>query len=585
MRTIGIVLPVALCSAACASSTAPCPAVPPGAAPAPASAPAPAPAPASAPGPTPDLSLLLRPAASVVHVEVALARAEAAPGPWRIALGSPDRVTHAAARDASGEIPVEVRAAPPGVELRLARAASGTATVSYDVSGAGDAPDDPLGVLVLDNRFRAAGEKLVALPDAVDDARAAALVRIDGDALRASAAATSLGVGTARRTTLTPRALRHATFIAGSLGVQVIDNPAAGHDEGAWLGYTAFDPRPTVAELAQVRSSLRELLKSQADPGSWTYLFVSQTRPIGSFTSTPRSGSILLQVGPAEPWTASIRLSMAQQLARRSIGGTIALAAQPAGEGLWFSEGMSRYVATVLLGRLGSLSPDEVRDAVAGELSVTATSPHRALPNARLAQLAQTDEAARATLMARGALYALHEGATLRARTKGRRGLVEVLAELVRHAEDAKQREVPLDAWIAALTRDDPDAARTFDAIVARGEPIALPAGALGPCFRPGTGEYVAYDPGFDVDATRESPEGRVSGVRPGGPAAAAGLKDGDVVVSMQAREGDSSVPVKLVVDRGGSKVTIAYPPRGAHGRGQTWTRVPMADANCGSLP
>jgi hypothetical protein len=479
---------------------------------------------------------------------------------------------------------VEVRGAPPGVELRLPRAPSGPVTVSYDVSGAGDAPDDPLGLLVLEDRFRGAGESLVALPEGAEDARAGALVRIDGEALRASAAASSLGVGAARRTTLSPRALRHATFVAGSLGVQVIDDPAAGHDEGAWLGYTAFDPRPTVAELAQVRSSLRELLRSQADPGSWTYLFVSQTRPIGSFTSTPRSGSILLQVGPAEPWTAAIRLSMAQQLARRWIGGELAVKAQGA-EGAWFGEGVSRYVATILLGRLGLLAPDEMRDAVAGELSVVATSPHRALDNARLAQLAQTDEAARATLMARGALYAIHEAATLRAKTKGRRGLVDVLGELVRHAEDAKQRDLPLDAWLTALAKDDPDAARTFDALVVRGEPPVLPATALGPCFRPGTGEYVAYDPGFDVDATRTSPEGHVTGVRAGGPAAQAGLRDGDVLESMQARDGDAAVPVKLVVSRAGAKVTLSYAPRGAHGRGQTWTRVPMPDDRCGGLP
>src|ERR1019366_2516018 len=101
------------------------------------------------------------------------------------------------------------------------------------------------------------------------------------------------------------------------------------------------------------------------------------------------------------------------------------------------------------------------------------------------------------------------------------------------------------------------------------GAPIALPPDALGPCFRAATGEYTAFDPGFDLEATRASSDARVAGVRPDGPAARAGLKDGDVVDSMQARDGDATVPVKLVVQRAGAKVTVSYLPRGLHGRGQ----------------
>jgi len=117
-----------------------------------------------------------------------------------------------------------------------------------------------------------------------------------------------------RRATVPARALQYASFLAGSLGGEVIDDPAAGHDEGAWLGYTAFDPRPVVAELSQIRSSMGELLKSRLDAPT-TYLFVSQTRPIGSFTTSPRWSSVLVQVGPSEPWSGSLRLSMAQLVA------------------------------------------------------------------------------------------------------------------------------------------------------------------------------------------------------------------------------------------------------------------------------
>ncbi|HEY8038671.1 MAG TPA: hypothetical protein VIF15_02715 [Polyangiaceae bacterium] len=593
MRSALLLVALAPLSLLACAGVAPCPAAPAtGSATAAGSATASATAPASATATDADFVLVLRPSPTptpLVHVEETAARADALPGPWRITLGTPDHVTHAVAHDRGGDIPVDLAATPDGgVELRLGRAAAGTVTVAYDVLAGDDAPDDALGLLVLDDRFRGAGEKLVALPAAAEDARATVLVRVDGEALRTPGAASSLGVGSARRTTLPPRALRHASFLAGSLGAQVIDDPAAGHDEGSWLGYTAFDPRPTVAELALVRTSLRELLKSYAET-PWTYLFVSQTRPIGSFTTTPRALSVLVQVGPAEPWSAGLRLSVTQQLARLWIGAELHVTGEAGheAEGAWFAEGVSRYVATLVLSRLGLLPPDEVKNAVAGELSVLATSPHKALGNARLAELAQKDDVARATLMARGALYALRESVAIRARSKGERGLEAVLVGLVKKAEDAKQGAMTTAAWLDAVGKEDPDAAKTFDALVVRGEPVELPASALGPCFRAGRGEYVAWDPGFDVEATRMSKEGKVVGVRSGGPADRAGVKEGDVVESMHAREGDADVQVKMVVVRAGAKVTVAYLPRGARGKGQTWTRVMgrLEDGKCGELP
>lgn len=584
--------------AACSPAAAPCPA--PAAPASPPSTPlAATPAPGSPAGDA-DVALLLRPSptpAPLVHVELALAKTDPGWTAFRITSASPDHVTHAVARDASGELAVRVTGAPPGVVLQLGRAPSGGLALAYDVLSGGDAPDDPLGLLVLDDRFRGAGERLVALPDALPDRRANVLVRIDGELLRASGAASSLGVGAARRTQIPPRALRYAGFLAGSLGVEVIDDPAAGHDEGAWLGYTAFDPRPAVAELAQVRSALRELLRSGIDAPPWTYLLMSQTRPLGSFTTTPRVQSSLLQVGPAEPWGAALRLSLTQQLARYFIGGVQRVAPEPGHEAEtgWFTEGVSRYVAMVALSHVGLLTPDDVRDAIGGELSVLATSPDGSLGSARLAAM-QGDPVARATLMARGALYAQRESAAIRARSKGERGLITVLGELERQVEERPDHgPTTLKAWLDALGKDDPDAAKTFDALVVRGDPVILPAGALGPCFRAGTGEYAGYDPGFDLEATRAAPDGRVVGVRPAGPAAKAGLRDGDVLESMTAHDGSADAPVKLTVTRSeadasgsagarvNAKMTLTYVPRGPHGRGQTWTRLrDLPDDRCG---
>jgi hypothetical protein len=547
------------------------------------------PAPPADPNAGADLALLLRPVPSPasVHVELAFSASDPAWTSFKIASGTADHVTGASAHDASGDVAVAVSDAAPAVVLQLARAPSGALTLAYDVLSGADAADDPLGLRVDGSSFRAAGEKLIALPDGLPDRRANLLVRFDVDTEHGESAASSFGVGTSRKVQTAPRALRYATYLAGTLGVQVIDDKTAGHDEGAWLGYTTFDPRPTIAELAEVRTALRELLNGTLDVPPWTYLLVSQRRPMGSFTTTPRVQSALLQVGLGEPWSAALRLSMTQQLARYWIGGRqrIASAAGHEAESWWFGEGVARYVAMVTLGRLGLLSPDDVREAVGGELSVLATTPHKGKSNEELAGLAR-DPIARATLMARGALYALRESATIRARTKDKRSLVSILGELERNAEDHPDKSaISTQAWLDTVSKDDPDAAKTFDALITRGQPITLPATALGPCFRATTGEYVAFDPGFDFESTKIAADGKVVGVRPDGPAAKAGLQNGDVVESMTANEDDADVPVKIVVTRGGSKVNVTYVPRGAHGRGQTFARQrQIPDDRCGDV-
>ena len=575
----------------CSSAVAPCPVTP--ATPPPPASTAPSPALASPPGNPAgdaDVALLLRPTSSprpAVHVELALSATDAAWTFFRLASGSADHLAGVTAHDASGDVPVAIADTSPGVTMTLRRAPSGPMVLAYDVLAGDDAPDDPLGVLIADDKFRGAGERLVAMPDGIPDRKANVLLRIDGAPLSATGAASSFGVGSIRKLQVPPRALRYGTFLAGPIGVQVNDEGNLGHDEGAWMGFTTFDPRASIAELAQIRTTTRDLLGADVFTPPWTYLMMSQRRPMGSYTTTPRIQSTLLQVGLGEPWTAALRLSMAQQLARYWIGGVTRIATGPGleSEGWWFTEGVSRYVGLVVLGRLGLLTHEEEREAVVGMLSVLATSPHRSLDNVALGKLSH-DPVARATAVARGALYALRESAAIRKNTKDTRSLLDVLRVIERGVEDRKDHApLAVQAWLDAVGKDDPDAAKTYDAFVTKGGAPNLPSDALGPCFRAGAGEYVAFDPGFDFEATKISADGKVIAVRDGGPAAKAGLQSGDVVESMAANEDNAEVPVKLVVTRAGAKVKIGYVPRGAHGRGQTFTRVVgVPDTKCGDL-
>ncbi len=118
-----------------------------------------------------------------------------------------------------------------------------------------------------------------------------------------------------------------------------------------------------------------------------------------------------------------------------------------------------------------------------------------------------------------GGLYALRESAATRKNTPGTRSLVDVLRGIERGVEDRKDHApVTVQSWLEAVAKDDPDAAKTFEALITKGSAPNLPGDALGPCFRAGSGEYVAFDPGFDLEATRTATDGKVVGVRDEGP-------------------------------------------------------------------
>jgi hypothetical protein len=548
----------------------------------------PAPAPVAAPAPPPPvepyLRLRLQPhseTAKYVHVDIELF-AQKPLGALRLASGTVDLLTHATLADGTGAIPVVATPDGTGVVLTPERSPSGVVRLSYDITANSDSPWHPLAERVQDDRFIGAGEGLVVLPDALLDDTIPVELVVDGAPLKVPNAASTLGIGATHRMRGRPRALRHATFLAGSMGAAEFDT-SEGHDEDAWLGYTAFDPRPVSAEIAGVRTSLAELFHA-GEPPRGTVLFVTQPRPLGSYTTTPRSGGILLQLGPSEQWTAPLRVSVAQQLVRPWLGGELWVGPYDTGhvaESYWFTEGVARFFVTRHLAVQGLLRPDELRDEYAGETSVIVASPYRGKGNVELAALASTDDVARAHLVARGALYAARINALVRDKSKGGWSLDTILLELLAQARK-EQKPLPASAWVEAVVRTLGEREReAFTRTIERGEEVVLPANVLGHCFRSTIGDYVDFDLGFDEVATREGKGGVVVGLEPKGPAARAGLRPGDVVEA-EYRNGHTDVPAKLTVKRGAETLHLSYTPAGARHKGPTWTRLPATpDEKC----
>jgi hypothetical protein len=519
--------------------------------------------------------------AKLVHVDMELFSTTPL-GVFRLPSGAPELLSHATLSDATGSIALAVAADGAGLVVTPARAPGGVTRLSYDVAANTESSWKPLAERVLDDRFIGAGEGLVLLPEGLVDQAVPIELLIDGGPLRAPNAASSWGLGATHRSTGRLRALQHVTFLAGSMGAAEFDT-IEGHDEDAWLGYTAFDPRIVSAEIAGVRTSLAELFHASPPPRN-TVLFVTQARPLGSYTTTPRAGGLLLQLGPSEPWSAPLRVSVAQQLVRPWLGGELWVGPQEPGhlaESYWFTEGVTRFFVTRLLANGGLLRPDELRDELAGETSVIVASPFRGKSNIELAALARTDEVARAHLVARGALYAARINALVRDKSKGGWSLDTIVLELLEQARKEK-RALPASAWVDAVARTLGDKERNiFARTIERGEEVALPTNILGHCYRAGTGDYVAFDLGFDANATRETKTGELMGLVAGGPAARAGVRRGDLV-DADYRDGHTEVPVKLTVKRGSETLHLTYAPTGAHHKGPVWTRLPgISDDKC----
>jgi hypothetical protein len=509
----------------------------------------------------------------------------AAPTTLRLAKGSAEDIGHLVAEDGQGAIEVVAANAPPGVTATLKRVPQGILHLAYDVRATANPNANTSDLVIAEDRFRGLGERIVLLPSGMENERANVSVIVDTKAIVAPRFASSLGLGQRTREGY-GRSLVHAAYVAGSLGGGVFDE-GIDHDETVWLGYTAFDPRPAAAEVATVRTALREMWHGGGEE-DFTLLFVSSPRPLGAYALVPRAGSLLVHLGPSEPWSAPLRVAVTQHLVRSWIGGELRILPPIEGgneaESSWFADGVGRYFAAHALRRLGLISVDDARDFVNGLLSAQATSPHRGKSNAAVAALVASDPLARAHLMARGALYATRLAGSLRAK-KGERSLDDIVAKLVERARSARA-PLPASAWVDAVVDALGSAEKAqFERVIVAGEDVALSADALGSCLRGSTGVYMAFDLGFDLDETLEAMPRTIVRLRAGGPAARAGLLATDVLEDATFRHGHAEAPVTLSVLRDGHKAEVKYLPRGPSAKGLVYTRkTGVPDLACGDV-
>ncbi len=227
----------------------------------------------------------------------------------------------------------------------------------------------------------------------------------------------------------------------------------------------------------------------------------------------------------------------------------------------WYSEGWADYLAHRSLLRDGRWTAADYANELNRKIAQYLSLPELQLPNAQIASAAARNPALAALPAARGEWLALHWHASLRG--AGQPGLEALMRRLLVPVAQAR-REGPISGPLAthrlvaalrAMLDDQP--LRDIQQRIEQGEPWTFGADALGPCFIGQVVRVPTWRLGLDASSfsTRV-----VQGVEAGGPAEAAGLRNGMRLLGHALVPGDALQPVQLqVLAEDGTRQDIRY--------------------------
>ena len=443
------------------------------------------------------------------------------------------------ARDAAGKLGVG-EPSDDGQDrvYPLLRASEGTElTITYRASGRG-ASSSNLALRVGPDQISGVGHSFLLLPPIRE--RMPAVVRWHVNSLgQGAGSASSLGVGTEVRAEASSEELAHAAYVAGPLAVA----EGKGGEKMVLLGKAELDVGAVLDWTARVRGIAARTFEVGGSPDADRFLFILVAQPgMGlSHDGAHLSKSLALWFDGSRALDPPLRIAIAHELVHRWIGASVRLDDERGRPAKWFAEGFAVHYARRLLFDEKLITPKDFAEDL-----------RRTIEPGREVR----DEAYR-----RGALYAAHMDAALRARSRGKRSLDDVMRELLSAARARKSEVLPLSVFRDVVVRELGEAAgEELDEAVVRGSrPITLPNDAFGPCIKRRRAKEMVFDLGFDPASLKGDP-GVTRGVVKGSAAARAGLKDGLIVLDAKLPdEGDPDktreVEITVAGNRGARKI------------------------------
>ena len=375
-------------------------------------------------------------------------------------------------------------------------------------------------------------------------------------------AACSWGVGRHVGDTLDASDLRHSIYVAGKLSKHTLERE--GRSISVVLaGDLGFDAAKFAEFSERIIAAQCAFMGEREFPP-----FVVTAAAIGPplregelrISGNGLYHSFALQLAPSSKLDDGVQHLFAHELFHYWNGRKLE-AADPERLVFWFTEGFTDYYALRILFESGIWDARTYAKWLNKHLREYALNPARNATNADIqerywSERATVGEAA----YQRGLLLGLRWQRMARAQGV-KSGVDALLFALLARAESGAFRVSndnlrslgieTLGKWFGA----------EFDRYVVRADTIELPADVLSPALAGETIETFAYELGFKQS---ESLRGkRVTGLKPGSAAAAAGLREGDVLSAWRV-PGNADEPTRLTVKRGERSIEIEYLARGA---------------------
>lgn len=251
----------------------------------------------------------------------------------------------------------------------------------------------------------------------------------------------------------------------------------------------------------------------------------------------------------------------------------------------WFSEGFTDYVTWIARLKSGLIDFPRFVAQLNETLDAYDDSPVREAPNEQIAHDFWRDPYSKAMPYVRGRLFAFHLDAALRAESGGRVQLIDALLAMYERRQRHPSESPPPDAALTAAIRHvaDLDTRGDIARFIVDGAPIVPTDAWLGDCAETYAAPFMTAD--FGLDAEETAARKVITGVTPEGPAAAAGLSDGQKVVgmSMSTDNGRPTGSVRIAVMAGRERRDVTYVPSRATDRRVTRFRI-RSETNAAEL-
>ncbi|MDB5365055.1 MAG: putative metalloprotease, contains C-terminal domain [Rhodospirillales bacterium] len=487
-----------------------------------------------------------------------------------------DRVTGLTVKDAQGAIGLTPSDEPVGVGpmsgmrrvWKLVRAPSGDITITYRVVVSKETASGPSYELRSEAKgISGSGQAFLVLPDD----KQAYKIGIAWDGLPAGGQGlTSFPAGDQA---LPLDRLRNTYFMAGKIDTTPKDPSKA----GAFRAASTVDIDDPDALLDWTSHAYTRMYPFFGHPTEPPFTVMFRTNPFGSTSGTAGPTALLAVMSKNNP------VQQVHDLVTHEMVHVFITGLDGQTHGGWFTEGTAVHYERRFQLVAGLATPKDFLNDLNSTMRRYYSNVRNDIPMKDAIDAFWSDARGRVLPYDRGSIYFGDMDAKIRAASKGKRSLDNLIREF--YAARREGKPGTLEAWLDLVSRDLPNARADFQAMM-DGKVIVPPSNAFGPCFKRVAADMPSFELGFAQTSLTKYPR-VITDLDPASPAARAGLHNGDKVIApvyLDRAQATPSEPINMTVDRDGQTLAISFKPEGAKRKGYLWERVKgVPDAKCAS--